>query len=750
MVLYFYVNMYNLCVRIKLTKCTLFVKHCTNILFFFFNAEDSQEMAKFIREGKEIKRKTARIMIIGFPGNGKSHLLDNLLEQKRDDYYSTGISDSVVVVDVSCEDTASTTVVTSSGSSWKKDCSSIEESLKRHVQQVKVHDKNLSQQSEESTTNHVEFNNIISQLENEVLKLEASSNYQLPQPEEPAPNNKRSELVKSSSKPASSEETQSPKETAQTKKSLEENIIDFMKQNKIMSLADLESTFSLYIRDTGGQVEFQEVFTILTNGPSIFFFVIKANLSLDEFLTFEYRKKGGEVINKYKSTTTTRQALVQTLTTIKSTMKPKNTHDSMVFIIGTHIDKLDHDCKGKKIELLNQDLYELLKSHEFTKLIEYEDKESNSVFFPVSNTKSEPEDFECIRERVSQKIKKTLIFEIPYPLRYLMFSLELRRYQGCVLYRSECDELAAKFQINSEAQIIEMLKFLHHTLGIILYYDIKGLNHLVIKEPQVLFNMLTEFMVTTFPKFHYLPSSIERDLEKGIINASNFEIITKNDGPMKEFDFIKFLEHLRIAASFYDKDAKEDKYFIPAVINRFPEINLNEVVKSNVCPLAITFKSSCCPKGVFGMTVCFFMSKEQEKNSSTFTLEKENIFRDLVCFNMHSSDDEPQGKVYLVMQKEKLSSKSYFEVRFCPDTYEKYSTLVLLCEQICSRIIEGIEHSIKKLNYDDNQVGHVKSLKCHKCEKLHKMETKDNIATVKCIKRRAPGICCSCWFDQGK
>ena len=82
--------------------------------------EDSQKIALSIEKKEKIKRKTAHIMIIGFPGNGKSHLLDNLLHQKRDSYSSTGISDSVVVVDVTGRDTSSHSTVHGKGSSWKK------------------------------------------------------------------------------------------------------------------------------------------------------------------------------------------------------------------------------------------------------------------------------------------------------------------------------------------------------------------------------------------------------------------------------------------------------------------------------------------------------------------------------------------------------------------------------------------------------------------------------------------------------
>jgi len=80
---------------------------------------------------------------------------------------------------------------------------------------------------------------------------------------------------------ANSESTTAILEKSKSTDRLRRNVDTVLKQNN-MSLADLESTFSLYICDTGGQVEFQEVLSILINGPAIFFFVIKANVSLGD------------------------------------------------------------------------------------------------------------------------------------------------------------------------------------------------------------------------------------------------------------------------------------------------------------------------------------------------------------------------------------------------------------------------------------------------------------------------------------
>ena len=665
--------------------------------------DTKKKIAAFIKTNKVLERKTAHIMIIGYPGNGKSHLLDNLLEQSRLNYSSTGILDSVVVVDVADKNTSSQNAVIGNGSSWIK-IDSVEDSMQMQLHQCD--------------------------------KLAIPYEKQLPQLEQ----------VPLDATPQHSHAIQS-----EPTNSLQENIFRVLKQNK-MSYADLESSFSLYIRDTGGQVEFQEVLSILINGPSIFFFVIKANLTLDQPLTLEYRK-GKKVINRYESTTTTRQALVQTLTTIQNTAKPTGiaTHDSVVFIIGTHIDKIKpRESKEEKISKLNDELHNLIESHMF-ELIVYKDKKSNAVLFPVSNTHPEVKDFQLIRDRVNKKIVGTNAFKVPYPLGYLLFSLELRHCKDDVVSRTKCKEIAAKFHITDDNEVTDMLKFLHHRMGIIQYYETDDLKHLVIKEPQVLFNRLTELMVKTFPSSEALLPSTEKDLIKGIIKDSELKQLFTEFSAMKPKEFISFLEHLRIAASFHEESEKY--FFIPSVINHLSEKSLGKEAKSKVSPLAITFKSSYCPKGVFGMTVCHFMSKEKKEDQITFSLEKQSIYKDLVCLKVYTSD-EPQGKVFVKIQSSHSSfpfTSSHMEVCFYPNEDKDFITLAPLCNRIRTTLMDGIQRSLTQLNYSESRVGAAESFKCPSCQQLHKKVTNNGKVSVDCNNSiYSLNECCSCWFIEGR
>ena len=660
-----------------------------------FTLQDvATEIADFIVRKEEIIRSTAHIMIVGFPGNGKSHLLDNLLgNPRRTHYSSTGVSDSVVVVDVEAEDSTSHTSAFGIDSTWKQ----IET---RNSLMIQVQNCTTLTATKYSGKSEEEYIPSIS-------SLEMSATH----------------LIK--------------------------NVKSILQHNQVKSFDQLKSTISLYFRDTGGQMEFQEILTILIYGPSIFFFVMKTHVSLDQPLTLEYRR-GNEVINEYKSSTTTRQALVQTLASIDATMKPTGitTHDPLVFIIGTHTDKLGAELKDKEERIkakeeqllaIDKELEKIITTHGFQHLVEYKDRKAKRILFPVDNISDEDADFQVIRQTINSKIVESRRFQIKYPVSYLLFCLELRNENKDVLTREECVVLAAKFEIKGEEEVTKMLLFLHHRIGIIRYYDVDGLRHLVIKEPQVLFNKLTELIVKTFPSS---PALLPNDLDRGIVEAAVLDQILSEDCQMTTKDFLCLLVHLRIITSFTDDGTL--KYFIPAVLNHLQD-SVNVEKKSKISALAICFKCHHCPKGLFGTIVCHFMSQEISKNQGqdvTFSLLKDSIFRDQVCWKVYKSG-EIQGTVSLKM------NLSHIELTFCPDENEDIKSLAPICNNLRLILLEAIHQSLELLRYNPDKVAPVESFRCN-CGKLHPIEIKKNKVTIKCEERIYMEECSSCWFNLGE
>ncbi len=77
------------------------------------------------------------------------------------------------------------------------------------------------------------------------------------------------------------------------------HVKEVLGKHNIKNIVDLQTKCSLYIRDTGGQVEFQESLSLLIFGPSIFIFVLRTDIDIHTDSTIQYRLATGEISNKY-------------------------------------------------------------------------------------------------------------------------------------------------------------------------------------------------------------------------------------------------------------------------------------------------------------------------------------------------------------------------------------------------------------------------------------------------------------------
>ena len=412
------------------------------------------------------------------------------------------------------------------------------------------------------------------------------------------------------------------------------------KKYNIKNMKDLRRTNSLYIRDTGGQIEFQESLSLLIYGPSIFVFVMKTNVDIYTKHIIQYRLPTGEVINNYESSISTVDALLQFLTSVSAIQATEDgvfhvedgtylSHKPVVFIVGKHIDQLGSEANSA-IDIINEDLDKIIRTHNFLDLVCYADGALKKVMYLVDNTCDEDYNFQMLRSSINTYIDRTE-FTIEYPISYLLFCLDLQSIKENVLSMETCRDLAAKFGIEGS----DIKSLLHFRVGIIQHYDVEGLSDLIIKEPQVLFNKVSDLLVKTFLSPRSLNMSEQECFsEKGIQEASIFDNILSNEDKITPKQFLSFLLHLRIAIPFTDNGVR--KYFIPSVLNHVKP--LSEERKMDIVPLTITFKSSHCPKGLSGRLVSYLMDPEKDREV-IFDLLEDNIYQDQVSLLVHSTED---------------------------------------------------------------------------------------------------------------
>ena len=661
------------------------------------------DIAKAImNDDDKISRKLAHGMFVGPTRSGKSSLMDRLLGRKREGFSpSTGIAEPVVVVDVDSNPSTFHPVTVLEGDEWNAvEC---DESLVRQMGEGSI--KLTSQPST------VPAGTPTASLPGEIDQHDA---------ETPTLTQRYRSFLRHHS---------------MIRKSIK-RCGDYKKLRHF-----LNKSFSLYLRDTGGQVEFQEMIPLLIFGPSIFFFVFRLDRDFKKRFEVKYRKSSDESLNCYTSSITTEEAFLQFLASVYAMNEiGVETHKPLVFVVGTHKDKLT-ESPQKKIDKLNKDLDELITKNGFQKIIQYADKDKGQVMFTVDNVSDSEEDFKLIRSTVNNFIRGREEFSIDYPIRYLLFCLELQNLNRKVLSFDECKVMAANCGIE-EGQLSHLLQFLHLRIGVIRYFDKDGVRHIVICKPEVLFNTVTDLIVTTFSSGAPLRDT-ERDdfTKKGIITASVLAMVI-DEKEISSKEFLQLLVHLRIAAKYVS--GGEEKFFLPCVLNHVTE-STKRLYKP-VNSFAVKFQCKHCPKGLFCVLITHLMTPDSNtsatSNTTTFSLVEEEIFKDQVSF-----------KVFSPGVHDKISLKlypSHLEIKFFPYVLQNRDiTIAEVCSNVRQIMETSISRSLQDLHYNKSRVKPVMCFRCEHCSDYHPVEQGGKNFTIICEKFQR-SECIPYWYGVGK
>ena len=479
-----------------------------------------------------------------------------------------------------------------------------------------------------------------------------------------------------------------------------------------------QKTWSLYLTNTGGQMEFQEVLPLLVSGPSMFFFTFRLDRDLNRSYSIEYDLSDGTSAKPYTSTLTTLDGILQTLASVsamgifvyqglqkrKIALKPK------VFLVGTHKDKLDSKKADKHIAKLDQQLQKTLKSTaHYKNLVEF--ASPTQLIFSVNNFSESDSDFQNIRlafERVVERDE----FHMTSPSHWLIFSLALRKLKSDVISYDLCLEVARQCGL-ADDELDEALHFIHSKMGLIRYFPYEDVKDFVVIHPQHLFDKVTELIVNTFTFEKAGKQQMDVFKETGIFSLADFEnIYSRTDASIKAFQFLKLLEKLRIAAPFQLKG--NVMYFFPCVlahvlpsktaadkvhVSPFEKFSRKSKITSttNAPPLLVTFECGYCPKGFPGALISYLMANEM-RSSFAWNLYHDKIFRDQVSFEVGPLDTIVLDICSTHLMITVLFEKSFEREITCPP------------KSVCCAIRDAIEAGIRQITSDINYVNAQHSL----------------------------------------
>ena len=404
----------------------------------------------------------------------------------------------------------------------------------------------------------------------------------------------------------------------------------------------LTNSWSLYLTNTGGQMEFQELLPLLVSGPSIFFITFQLHKDLNKCFEVEYELSSGESSKCYQSSLSILDSILQTLSTIAAMgtfvykglqeknvpLKPK------VFLIGTHKDLLDKKSAAPIINHIDSCLQTILKStsHYRDGVIQFASE--SQMIFTVSNHDPSNSDFQKIRSAV-EKIVERGDYKMKSPAHWMIFSLVVRQLRNRVESYDECFAIAKECGIKDTNEFNEALHFIHTKMGLVRYFPHEELKDLVIVDPQILFEKMTELIVKTFTFGNVINhSNLEAFKNMGIFNLSDFISISSQSGQtLTPLLFAKLLEYLRIAARFQQDGVI--KYFLPCALTHAQE--KQNIHNSTIPPLIVTFQCGYCPKGLFGTLITYLINNEM-KLDFKWELVTDKIYRDEVCFRVSPYD----------------------------------------------------------------------------------------------------------------
>ena len=403
----------------------------------------------------------------------------------------------------------------------------------------------------------------------------------------------------------------------------------------------LESSWSLYLTNTGGQIEFQEHLPLLVCGPSIFFATFPLHYDLEKPYDVRYEYPDGRV-EIYKSPATLLQELLQTLATISASSFTSGQHrDSetgikpKIFFVGTHKDCLPANSAEEIIQSKDELLQNCVKQ---TTLFEQGSilfaEPPQRLVFAVNNLSDNEDEFQKIKTAVQITVEKGE-FTIECPSSWLILSLILRAKHKSdqVLSFDECFSIARECGITDRKELKEALSFIHSRLGLVRYFNVKDLNTLVVVDPQVLFDKITDLIVKTFTIENVDVKEMIDFCQRGIIPMAVMQKISNKSSSDSKLPFTwltKLLNYLRIAAFFTDRDG--DKYFFPSALCHAPVSHSNLPSRSNSrTALLIGFKSGFCPRGIPGALIKYLMTNEM-KSKRSWNIVPNKIFRNEVSF----------------------------------------------------------------------------------------------------------------------
>ena len=186
-----------------------------------------------------------------------------------------------------------------------------------------------------------------------------------------------------------------------------------------------DNVWTHYMSDIGGQPEFQELFPNLIFGPSLFYYVFRADQDLYCKFPVEYLHSSGESMVPFEANITNREAILRFLASVASLgvlSKPQGGSGPLprVLFIATHIDNLESE---DKIADIDQELQKIVKSTQAYRDGMIVFGSESSMLLAVNNLAEDDIGFQKVRSVVERVVTGNEDYLINVPYTWSLFSV---------------------------------------------------------------------------------------------------------------------------------------------------------------------------------------------------------------------------------------------------------------------------------------------------------------------------------------
>ena len=463
-----------------------------------------------------------------------------------------------------------------------------------------------------------------------------------------------------------------------------------------------------YLLDSGGQPPFREMLPHFVQKAAAIALMMKLNERLDYRPTIRYREEKENDEIGYESELTNEQILHQYIQAVQS-------HNSRVFIVGTHKDK-ESECQSETRRMKNDKLLKYLQPILQKQMELY----GNQLIFPVDCTSRGSHSERIAHEFRTRVIEKCMCERVQIPLSFFMLDQLLKLLSEYmefkVLSTDECYE-AARQKLHTNHSVYSVALNYLSKLNIIFYRpDI--LSKVVFPDPKNVLNMLTELVRCSHAlrtNNEDVASTLPRCMQRGEgllfrdfaqINAQLLEKAFPShyrEGLFSATNFLELLEGLLIAAKLDDGN-----HFIPSLL---PNLRKEKVSKhrvklsDNPAPLVIHYPKMWLPVGVMPSLVVYL------KNVCMWEISKPHrLYHNCIKFKLPGGSP---GGVFLI------NSTRFLEIHVKSTAAAVKNNK--LCCTIREDIMAGLKEAHKSLHYDppEAEIGFLCSGECGNTDEPH-------------------------------